>query len=52
MFGLFAVMVLKRVRESIFLQSNKFTVCKVKDEKELANSFGMQSTEDYLSILR
>ena len=52
MLGLLIVMVLKRVSESIFFQSNKFTACKVKDEKEVANSDGMQSTEDYLSISR
>ena len=32
--GLLAVMVLKRVSEIIFFWSNKFTACKVKDEKE------------------
>ena len=31
--GLLTVMVLKRVRESIFFQSNKFTTCKIKDGK-------------------
>ena len=36
--GLFAVMILKRMSESIFFQSNKSTACKVKDEKEVANS--------------
>ena len=36
--GLLTVMILKRVSESIFFQSNKFTACKVKDEKEVANS--------------
>ena len=35
--GLLTVMVLKRVSESIFSQSNKFTGCRVKDEKEVAN---------------
>ena len=43
-------MILKKVSESIFFQGNKFTSCKVKDEKEVANSDGKQSTEDYLSI--
>ena len=38
---LLTVMILKRVSESIFFQSNKFTACKVKDEKEVANSDGM-----------
>ena len=33
-----AEMILKRVSESIFLQSNKFIAHKVKDEKEVANS--------------
>ena len=33
-----AEMILKRVNESIFLQTNKFIVHKVKDEKEVANS--------------
>ena len=32
--GLLTVMILKRVSESIFFQSNKFTVCKVRDGKE------------------
>ena len=36
--GLLTVMILKKVSESIFFQSNKFTACKVKDEKEMANS--------------
>ena len=36
--GLLTVMILKRVSESIFFQRNKFTVCKAKHEKELANS--------------
>ena len=31
--GLLTVMILKRVRESIFFQSNKFTTCKIKDGK-------------------
>ena len=50
MLGLLAVMILKRVSESIFFQSKKFKACKIKDEKEVANSDGMQFTEDYLSI--
>ena len=29
---------LKRVRESIFFQSNKFTACKVRDRREVAKS--------------
>ena len=36
--GLLTVMILKRVSESIFFQSSKSTECKVKDEKEVANS--------------
>ena len=36
--GLLTVMILKKVSESIFLQSNKFTAYKVKDEKDLENS--------------
>ena len=36
--GLLTVMNLKRVSESIFFQSNKFTGYKVKNEKEVANS--------------
>ena len=35
--GLLIVMILKRVIDSVFFQSNKFTACKVKDEKEVAN---------------
>ena len=35
-FGLIALIVSKRVRESIFFQSNKFTACKIKAEKEVA----------------
>ena len=31
-------MILKRVSESMFFQSKKFTACKVKDEKEVTNS--------------
>ena len=37
MLGLFTVMILKRVSESIFFQSNKFTTGKVKGEKMVAN---------------
>ena len=37
--GLLAVMLLKRVSEIIFFWSNKFTACKVKDEKEKEKSF-------------
>ena len=36
--GLLTVMILKGVSESIFFQSNKFTACKVKDEKDVVNS--------------
>ena len=36
--GLFTAMILKRVSESIYFQSNKFTTCKVKGEKEVTNS--------------
>ena len=32
------LMILKRVGDNIFFQSNKFTACKVKDEKQVANS--------------
>ena len=39
--GLLTAMILKRVSESIYFQSNKFTTCKVKDEKEVANFDGM-----------
>ena len=31
-------MILKRVKESIFIQSNKFTAYKIKDGKEVENS--------------
>ena len=41
MLGLLIVMALKRVSESIFSQSNKFTACKAKDEKDVVNSDGM-----------
>ena len=34
---LLTVMILKRVSESIFFQSKRFTVCKVKDDKEVTN---------------
>ena len=37
--GLLILMALKRIRESIFFQSNKVTACKVKNRKEVANSF-------------
>ena len=36
--NLLTIMILKRVTLSIFFQSNKFTPCEVKDEKEVANS--------------
>ena len=35
--GLLTVMILKSASESIFFQSNKFTACKFKDEKEVTN---------------
>ena len=38
MFNLYTVMILKRMSESIFFQINKFTACKTKDKKEVANS--------------
>ena len=38
MLGLLTVIILKRVSENIFFQSNKFKAYKVKDEKEVANS--------------
>ena len=34
---LLTAMILKRVSESIFFQSKRFTVCKVKDDKEVTN---------------
>ena len=36
--GLFTAVILKRVSESIYFKSDKFTTCKAKDEKEGANS--------------
>ena len=49
MIGLLTVTILKRVSESIFSQSNKFTI---KDKKR-GNLFdGIQSTEDYTFISR
>ena len=36
--GLFTVIILKIVSGSIFLQSNKFTACIIKDGKKVANS--------------
>ena len=36
--ALITVIILKRVRESFLFQSNKFTACKVKDGKEVAQS--------------
>ena len=36
--GLLTVIILKRVSESIFIESSKFTACKVKNEKEVTNS--------------
>ena len=35
-FGLLTI-ILKRMSESVFFQSNKFTACKVGDETEVAN---------------
>ena len=35
---LLTVMILKIVSQIIFFQSNKFTACKIKDGKEVANS--------------
>ena len=32
-------MILKRVVDSIFFQSNKFTACKIKDGEEVVSSF-------------
>ena len=37
-FGLLIAMILTRVSESVFFQTNKFTACKIKDGKEAANS--------------
>ena len=37
--GLFTILILKRMWESISFQSNKFTACTVKDGKEVAKSF-------------
>ena len=36
--GLLTAMILKKVSQSIFLQSNKFTVFKVKDQNKVRNS--------------
>ena len=36
--GLFTVMIWKRLSDSIYFRSNKFTACKVKDDKEVAHS--------------
>ena len=41
MFGLLNAMISKAVSEIIFFQSNNFTACKIKDEKEVANSVMM-----------
>ena len=38
LFCLFDKMILKRVRESIFFQNNKFTAYKIRDRKEVAKS--------------
>ena len=45
--GLITVIILKRVRESIFLQSNKFTACKVRDGKEEAKSLMVFNLHKY-----
>ena len=37
-FGLPTIMILERVSQSIFFQSNKYIACEVKDQKEVANS--------------
>ena len=50
--GLLNVMILKRVREGIFFQSNIFTACNIKDEEEVEFFDGVDSTEDCPSISR
>ena len=47
MLGLITVIILKKVRESIFLQSKKFTACKVRDGKEEAKSLMVFSLQKY-----
>ena len=44
-------MILKRAREKIFFQENKFTGCMVK-EGDGKTFHGIQSTVDYPSILK
>ena len=39
------VMILKGVGDSIFFQSNEFTACKIKDEKEVAIFLWCQPTD-------
>ena len=48
--ALLNVMILKRVSEIIFLQSNKFAACKVKDKKDDKFFDIVQSSENYPSI--
>ena len=51
--GVLAVIILKRVSESFFFQSNKLTACKVKDGKRGDKFFDdIRSTEDYPFILK
>ena len=38
MLGLFTVMIMERVSDSVFFQSSKFTAFNIKDEKEVAKS--------------
>ena len=51
MLGLLAVVILKRVSESIFFQSNTFTACKVKDESEVANSLIAFNLMAFFSVI-
>ena len=43
------LMILKTVNESIFFQINKFTACKFKDRKDVANSL---MTFNLLKVIR
>ena len=53
LFALLTVMMLKRVSENIFFQSNKVKACKVNDGRVTDKIFvGVQATEDYPSISR
>ena len=45
--GLITIIILKRVRESDFIQSNKFTACKVIDGKEEAKSLMVFNLHKY-----